>query len=122
MNDGRIIKREIPDQTPQGMQAFIFNTRKEKFSDRRVREAIDLALDYEWTNKTIFYGAYVRNKSFFENTDFEATGITQGKELALPFCLPRGSRFEKILNCRPGALFTEPFENPKTDGSGNDRA
>jgi microcin C transport system substrate-binding protein len=113
VKDGRIIKREIPDLTPQGMQAFIFNTRKDKLSDRRVREAINLAFDYEWTNKTIFYGAYVRNKSFFENTEFEAKGVPEGKELALLKPL------EKDL---PPALLTEAFQNPLTDGSGNNRA
>ncbi len=112
VKDGRIIKKEIPDYTPQGMQAFIFNTRLPKFSDRRVREAIGLALDYEWVNKTIFYGAYVRNKSFFENTDFEANGIPQGKELTL---------LEKFKDELPPALFTTPFANPVTDGSGNPR-
>ena len=112
VKDGRIIKREIPDYTPQGMQAFIFNTRKEKFSDSRVREAIDLAMDYEWLNKTIFYGAYVRNASFFENTDFQAKDIPTGKELELL------KPFEKEL---PPALFTQAFKNPVTDGSGNAR-
>lgn len=112
VKDGRIIKREIPDGTPQGMQAFVFNTRLPKFSDRRVREAIGLALDYEWINKTIFYGAYVRNKSFFENTDFESSGKPQGKELAL---------LERFKDELPPALFTAPFANPVTDGSGNPR-
>ena len=112
VKDGRVIKREIPDHTPQGMQAFIFNTRRDKFSDQRVREAINMAFDYEWTNKAIFYGAYVRNKSFFENTEFEQTGLPQGKELELL------KPFEKDL---PPALFTEPFKNPISDGSGNNR-
>ncbi len=112
VTDGRIIKREIPDGTPQGMQAFIFNTRKLQFADRRVREAIGLSLDYEWVNKTIFYGAYTRNKSFFENTEFESSGIPQGKELELL------KPFEKEL---PPELFSKPFENPTTDGSGNAR-
>lgn len=112
VKDGRIVKREIPDFTPQGMQAFIFNTRLDKFSDRRVREAIDLTLDYEWINKTIFYGAYVRNKSFFENTDFESKGIPEGKELELL------KPFSDIL---PPALFVTPFSNPITDASGNPR-
>lgn len=112
VKDGRIIKREIPDNTPQGMQAFIFNTRLAKFSDRRVREAIGLALDYEWINKTIFYGAYTRNKSFFENTEFESSGVPTGKELELL------KPYEKEL---PPALFTTPFANPVTDGSGNPR-
>lgn len=112
VKDGRIVKRVIEHQIPQGMQAFIYNTRKAKFADRRVREAIDLTLDYEWQNKTIFYGAYVRNKSFFENTDFQAKGVPQGKELALL------KPFEKDL---PPALFTEAYKNPTTDGSGNAR-
>lgn len=112
VKDGRIIKKEIPDNNPQGMQAFIFNTRKAKFSDRRVREAIGLALDYEWINKTIFYSAYTRNKSFFENTDFESKGVPEGKELALL------TPFKEEL---PPALFTSPFANPVTDGSGNPR-
>jgi len=110
--DGRITKREIADYTPQGMQAFLFNTRKAKFSDARVREAIDLALDYEWVNKTIFYGAYVRNASYFENTDFQAKDLPTGKELALL------KTYEKEL---PPALFTQSFKNPTTDGSGNAR-
>lgn len=112
VKDGRIIKREIPDGTPQGMQAFIFNTRLEKFSDRRVREAIGLSLDYEWVNKTIFYGAYTRNKSFFENTEFAATGLPTGKELEL---------LRPFADTLPPALFTTPFSNPVTDGSGNPR-
>ncbi|MEZ5690061.1 MAG: extracellular solute-binding protein [Rickettsiales bacterium] len=112
IKDGRIIKKEIPDNTPQGMQAFVFNTRHDKFSDRRVREAIGLSLDYEWVNKTIFYGAYVRNKSFFENTEFESQGVPKEKELEL---------LEPFKNKLPPDLFTKPFANPATDGSGNAR-
>ena len=136
VKDGRIVKREIADHTPQGMQAFIFNTRKAKFADSRVREAIDLSMDYEWLNKTIFYGAYVRNASFFENTDFQSTGVPTGKELELlkPFiCHPREGgdpsnnkvdprvKPEDDNGCLPPALFTTPFKNAVTDGSGNAR-
>ncbi len=112
VKSGKLIKREIPDYTPQGMQSFIFNIRKPKFADRRVREAIDLAMDYEWINKTIFYGAYIRNKSFFENTQFESKGIPEGKELEL---------LKPFTNQLPPALFMETFRNPQTDGSGNAR-
>ena len=75
--DGRIVKRDVADNTPQGMQAFVFNTRKDTLSDRRVREAVALSMDFEWLNKTIFYGAYKRNRSFFGNTDFEAKDAIQ---------------------------------------------
>jgi len=112
VKDGRIVKREIKHEIPQGMQAFIFNTRKEKFSDRRVREAIDLTLDYQWQNKTIFYGAYARNQSFFENTECQAKAMPQGKELELL------KPYEAAL---PPDLFTKPFANAVTDGSGNAR-
>lgn len=142
VNDGRIIKRLIENEVPQGMQAFMFNTRNPKFSDRRVREAIGLTMDYEWLNKTIFYGAYLRNKSFFENTDFEAKGLPDEKELTLlaPFDCQRvhGSWFRAQHSpisssltpdprsplpeyCLPPALFTSEFKNPITDGSGNNR-
>ncbi len=142
VKDGRLIKRVIEHKIPQGMQAFIFNTRQPKFSDARVREAIGLALDYEWENKTIFYSAYARNKSFFENTDFEAKGLPEGKELELlePFkCHPERAESESkdLLkdssatplhgsaqndkDCLPPALFTTEFKNPVTDGSGNNR-
>ncbi len=110
VKDGRIIKRDIPDVSPQGMQAFIMNSRK--FPDRRVREAIGLTMDYEWLNKTIFYGAYKRNTSFFKNTEFEAKGIPEGKELAL---------LAPFKDSLPPALFTTPFAVPVTDGSGNNR-
>jgi microcin C transport system substrate-binding protein len=110
--DGRIVKRAIPDYTPQGMQAFIFNTRRDKFADPRVREAIGLTLDYEWLNKTIFYGAYTRNSSFFENTEFAETGLPKGKELEIL------KPFKDIL---PPELFTQEFKNPVTDGSGETR-
>jgi microcin C transport system substrate-binding protein len=63
-----MIKREIPHENPQGMQAFVFNTRKEMFKDHRVREAIGYAFDFEWSNKNLFYGAYKRTASFFSNS------------------------------------------------------
>lgn len=112
IKDGRIIKRDVPDMSPQGMQGFIFNTRQPTLSDRRVREAIGLAMDYEWLNKTIFYGAYKRNRSFFGNTDFEAKGTPSKDELKL---------LEPYRNMLPPTLFTEEYAPPKTDGSGNPR-
>ena len=112
IKDGRIIKRDVADLTPQGMQGFVFNTRGEKLSDRRVREAITLSMDYEWLNKNIFYNAYVRNRSFFGNTDFEAKGTPSKEELAL--LLP-------YKDSLPPALFEREFTPPTTDGNGNPR-
>jgi microcin C transport system substrate-binding protein len=81
--DGRLQKINLPHKIPRGMQGFIFNTRRDKFSDRRVREAINLTLDFEWMNGTLFYNAYSRNRSFFEKTEFEATDVPKGDELKL---------------------------------------
>jgi microcin C transport system substrate-binding protein len=112
VKDGRIVKRNVPDLRPQGMQSFVFNTRKEKFSDRRVREAITLAMDYEWLNKTIFYNAYVRNKSFFGNTDFEAKDTPSAGEMKI---------LAPFKNQLSPALFERVYAPPVTDGSGNPR-
>ncbi len=112
VKDGRLVKRVIPHDIPQGMQAFVFNTRQPRFADRRVREAIDLTLDFAWMNKTIFYSAYQRDESFFGNTPFAASGVPQGRELALL------APFREQL---PPGLFSAPFQMPVTDGSGNAR-
>ncbi|MFZ4124868.1 MAG: extracellular solute-binding protein [Rickettsiales bacterium] len=109
---GDLLKLRIPNKIPRGMQAFLFNTRRDKFSDPRVREAIGLTMDYEWMNKTLFYSAYDRSSSFFQNTEFQATGLPEGAELAL---------LEPHKKELPPALFKRPFTVPKTDGSGYDR-
>jgi microcin C transport system substrate-binding protein len=68
--DNRFVVEEIKHQLPQGIQGFFFNTRRDKFQDKRVREAIALAFDFEWTNRNLFYGQYKRSESFFSNSDF----------------------------------------------------
>ncbi|MEJ0010949.1 MAG: extracellular solute-binding protein [Alphaproteobacteria bacterium] len=113
VRDGRLIKVAIPHRLPRGMQAFIFNEREAKFADPRVREAIDLTLDFEWMDRTLFYGAYTRSQSFFQNTDFASSGVPQGAELAL--LAPYRDRL-------PPQLFTTPYVEPVTDGTGSDRA
>jgi microcin C transport system substrate-binding protein len=110
--EGKLIKYAAPHKIPRGMQAFLFNTRLPKFADARVREAIEQTLDFEWMNHTIFYDAYGRNVSFFQNTDFAARNLPDSKELALL------SPYRKEL---PEKVFTTVYEPPKTDGSGNDR-
>lgn len=110
INDGRLIKEKIKHKIPRGMQAFMFNMRRDKFSDPRVREAVGLTLDFQWMNKTLFYNAYDRNYSYFQNNDpFMATGLPTGAELEL---------LEKYRDQLPPELFTKPFQNPTTDGNG----
>ncbi|MFN5351785.1 MAG: extracellular solute-binding protein [Alphaproteobacteria bacterium] len=72
---GEIIKETIPHKIPTGMQAFVFNLRRDKFRDKPLRQAISYAFDFEWTNKNLFNGAYKRTKSFFSNSDFASKGF-----------------------------------------------
>jgi len=82
-DSGELVKRKLEHHNPATFQGFIFNTRLPKFQDPRVREAIDLAMDYEWMNRQLFYGIYTRLNSYFGNSDYEAKGLPEGPELAL---------------------------------------
>jgi microcin C transport system substrate-binding protein len=112
LRDGRVKREVLPDQTPSGAQGWFINTRREKFKDRRVREAIGLAFDFVWTNKNVMYGSFDRTYSFFQNSDNEAKGTPPPEELELlnPF---KG----KI----PEEVFGETYVPPVSDGSGQDR-
>ena len=74
VKDGRLIKLTLPDQTPSGAQGFFFNTRRAKFADPRVRHALAMAFDFEWTNANIFNGLYTRTERYFENSEMKAEG------------------------------------------------
>lgn len=113
LEQGQVIKEELPDKRPQPMQAIVMNLRKPKFQDRRVREALAYAYDFEWQNENLFYGAYERTKSYFQNTEMQATSLPEGRELEIL------ERFRDEI--RP-EVFTEEFTLPETDGSGNLRA
>ena len=105
-----LIKKElIEHENPQGMQAFIFNTRKEIFKDRRVREALSYAFDFEWTNKNLFYNAYKRTNSFFENSELASKKLPSVKELGYV------SAYADVLH---KDIFTKEYNPPKTDASG----
>ena len=104
-----IIKELIEHENPQGMQAFAFNTRKKIFIDKKVRQAISYAFDFEWTNKNLFYGAYKRTNSFFENSELSSSGLPSAEELEL---------LNEYKNNLPKELFQEEYNPPKTDGSG----
>lgn len=83
MEQGLVKKLMIPDGQPAGMQAYVMNLRRNKFQDVRVREAINLAFDFPWLNKNLFYDAYTSTDSYFENSEMEATGLPSAEELAL---------------------------------------
>ncbi len=110
--DGRVKRDIIPDDTPSGAQGWFINTRREKFKDRRVREALIDAFDFEWTNKNIMYGAYDRTHSVFQNSPMMAKGKPDAAELAL---------LEQLRGKVPDEVFDEPYVPPVTDGSGQDR-
>ena len=113
IKDGRIIRATLPDATPSGVQAFFFNMRREKFKDRRVRAALDLAFDYEWTNKTLFYGLYDRTNSMFANSALAAEKPPTPDEIKL---------LEPLRGKVPPEVFSEVYQSPKTDGSGRNRS
>jgi len=109
VTEGLIKKELIPHENPQGMQAFAFNTRKNIFADKRVRKALSFAFDFEWTNKNLFYGAYKRTDSFFENSELASSGLPSQAELAY---------LNPYIDQLPKEVFNEEYSNPKTDGSG----
>lgn len=110
--DGRIVKKEIAHELPQGMQGFVYNLRRPVFQDRAVREALGYAFDFEWSNRKFAYGAYTRSRSYFANSEMEARSIPEGRELEI---------LAPFRNQLPPELFTAPYDPPKTDGSGNAR-
>lgn len=113
VRDGRIVKKQIEHQLPQGMQGFVYNLRRPVFADREVRRAIAYAFDFEWSNKQFAYGSYKRSRSYFSNSEMEAKGVPQGRELEI---------LEPFRKQLPPELFTEEYNPPQTDGSGNNRA
>ena len=112
IRDGRVKQTILPDGTPSGAQGWFINTRREKFKDPRVREALIYAFDFEWTNKSIMYGSYERTHSVFQNSDMMARGMPGPEEVAL---------LEPFRGRVPDEVFGEPFVPPVTDGSGQDR-
>lgn len=109
---GLVVRETLADETPSGVQAFFFNLRRAKFRDRRVRQAMDLAFDFEWTNKNLFYGLYDRTNSMFENSRLAARDAPSAAELAL---------LEPLRGQVPAGVFEAAYRSPVTDGGGNVR-
>ena len=103
MRDGRISRESITHNEPAGMQGFVFNTRREKFQDPRVREAIAQIFNFEWGNAYLAHNAYKRSDSFFENSDLASSGIPQGREREI---------LEQFRGKIPDRVFNEPFALP----------
>ena len=112
LKEGLVKKEALRHEQPTGMQAFIFNTRRAKFKNRIVRQALGYAFDFEWSNKQLFYGQYTRTKSYFENSDLAAQALPSPEELAL---------LEPFRGKIPDEVFTKVYSPPKSDGTGNIR-
>ncbi len=110
--DGRVVREKIASEGPTSIQGWHINMRREKFRDRRVREALMLAFDFEWTNATLMFNSYKRTTSFFENTPLKAIGKPSDAELKL---------LEPFRKDLPEEVFGEPYVPPVADGSGQDR-
>jgi microcin C transport system substrate-binding protein len=113
VKEGRIVKESLHNGAPTGSQGWYFNTRRDQFKDPRVREAIGLAFDFEWTKQNVMYSSYKRVVSFFQNTPLQAVGPPGPEELAL---------LEPLRGEVPDSVFGEPYTPPVSDGSGSDRA
>lgn len=102
---GEIVKTTLQHRNTAGMQGFAFNTRRNLFKDQRVRRALILAFDFEWANSHLFYNQYVRNNSYFSNSEMAATGMPQGDELRL---------LEPFRSQLPAELFIQPRQVPSS--------
>ncbi len=104
LRDGLIKKIVIPNRNPSAMQGWAFNMRRPLFQDPLVRQALAYAFDFEWSNQNLFYGAYTRTRSYFDNSELAATGVPQGDELKI---------LEPFKGQIPDEVFTKEYDPPK---------
>jgi microcin C transport system substrate-binding protein len=104
LRDGLIRKAVIPNRNPSAMQGFGYNLRRPLFQDPLVRQALAYAFDFEWSNANLFYGAYTRTRSYFDNSELAATGVPQGDELKI---------LEPYRGQIPDEVFTKEYNPPK---------
>jgi microcin C transport system substrate-binding protein len=109
---GKVVKREFPDEKRPSMQAVAVNQRRQRFRDPRVRQAIGLCFDFEWTRRNLFYNSYERSQSCFETSDYKAAGPPGPAELAL---------LEPLRGKVPPESFGDAVTQAVTNGSGRDR-
>lgn len=109
LSDGRLQKAHLAKSAPQIAQGYVFNLDKPMFQDRRVRQALAMLWDYEWSNRQMMRNMYIRQQSFFSNTALAARSLPDAEELKI---------LEPLRGQIPDEVFTQVFEAPKTDGSG----
>ena len=109
---GLVIKEALPDGSPTGMQSFAFNIRRDKFKDRRVRQALAQTFDFEWSNKNLFFSQYSRTESYFSNSELASSGLPDAAQLKL---------LTPLKGQIPDEVFSKTYQAPKTDGSGKSR-
>jgi len=106
IKQGRVVKEDIRLKQVKGMQAWALNIRRPKLQDVRVRQALNFAFDFEWANKNLFYGQYIRSRSYFNNSEMEAKGLPSPAELAI---------LEPLKDQLPPEVFTAEYANPTND-------
>ncbi|MEQ8968425.1 MAG: extracellular solute-binding protein [Azospirillaceae bacterium] len=114
-NDGRVRRREVEEIDYQGMYGYFMNTRRPPFDDVRARRALTYLYPFEWVQANVMYGAYTRVDSYFPGSEYAATGLPEGEELAV---------LEGYRDSLPESVFTEPFalpENPQSRVSRENR-
>ncbi|MBH3429810.1 ABC transporter substrate-binding protein [Pseudomonas alkylphenolica] len=109
LDDGRLQRAHLAKQAPQPAQGFVFNLQRPVFKDRRVRQALAMLWDFEWSNRQMMRNLYIRQQSFFSNSVLAARALPDAGELAL---------LEPLRGQVPEEVFTRVFEAPRTDGSG----
>ena len=110
---GWVKREQFPVSTVAPMQAFAFNIRRPQFQDPRVRRAFNLAFDFEWSNKNLFYDQYARVGSYFDNSELKAIGLPNGRELEL---------LNELKNEVPAEVFTTEWKNPVNAAPGDAQA
>ena len=107
VSEGLLTKKLFNHNRPAGMQGFVYNTRRPIFNDLRVRQALALAFDFEWSNQNLFYGQYTQSRSYFDNSELAATGLPSKKELEL---------LNPLRNNLPREVFTTSYAPSKGGG------
>lgn len=113
VKDGQIIKERISHEIPKGVQALVYNIRRPLFQDIRLRQALGYLFDFEWMNKTLFWGQYQRSRSYFNNSEFASSRLPSAEELKI---------LEPFRGQIPDSVFTQEFTLSVTDGTGNIRS